>query len=200
MQGSILVDIGSDGEFVSIRTYGKEHGQHGRFMLTWSLLLMVLMGTERRSHYDMDCGNWAELWNENEHLWIRFTWLNEYYNGRVQGFKQTIRIPKALILSMLDGKHRRKYLDRPERSTAKIDATSATGTIRAILRNKHTRRAFIKAMRDCFQWPGDEVKLYNDGVYSFYFTTRSGLPKCGGLILHDGTRGGYPCLYYSVHT
>ena len=40
-------------------------------------------------------------------------------------------------------------------------------------------------MRDCFRWPGEHITLFPDGKRSFYFITESGVPKNGGLILHE---------------
>lgn len=200
MNGNILVDIGNEGEFVGISTYECKHGSRGRFLISWQTILTAMTGTERRITFDFDCGNFAELWREGEFLLIRFTWLSEYAGCRVQGYKQLIRIPKTLLLSMLTRKCRRKYLSQPEPRQAKIDATGVSSTIRLIVKDKLTRRAFTKAMRDLFHWPGDEVKLYKDGAYNFYFTTKSGFPKCGGLILHESGRSEHPYIYYSIHT
>lgn len=201
MNDNILVDIGSDGEFVGISTYERKHVSRGRFLFAWAIILKVLMGKGGMTTLDTDCGHFAEVWREDEELWIRFTWLNTYGNVMVQGFKQTIRIPKSLLLSMLGTKCRRKYLCQPIRRQAKIDASNVCDEIRLILKNKYTRRAFIRAMRDCFKWPGDEVTLYRDGTYSFYFTTKSGFPKCGGLVLHESGPNPYrPEIYYAIHT
>ena len=201
MKGSIKVELGNDGHYVGVSTYERDHGSRGRFLLSWHLIMDVLTGRENRIKYDTDCGHFAELWLEDEQLYVRFTWLSQFDRDRVQGFIQTIRLPKKLMIAMLGVKGRRMYLCQPVRRQAKIDATGVASTIQRILLNKLTRRAFIKAMRDSFQWPGDEVKLYNDGVYNFYFTTKSGFPKCGGLILHEGgERTTHPYVYYSIHT
>lgn len=201
MKGSIKVELGNDGNYVGISTYERSHGSKGRFLLSWHLVMDALTGGENRSLYDTDCGNFAELWREGEHLFIRFTWLSQYDRDRVQGFIQTVRLPKKLMIAMLEEKGRRKYLCQPIRRQARIDSLNASETIRRVLKSKLTKRAFSKAMRECFMWPGDEVKLYNDGIYNFYFTTKSGFPKCGGLILHEGgERTTHPYVYYSIHT
>ena len=82
----------------------------------------------------------------------------------------------------------------------KITFLGAARTVRNVLPDKRKKRALSKAMRDAFQWPGEQVVLHNDGGCNFFFTTKSTFAICGGLILHEGKRNGYPAVYYSVHT
>lgn len=133
-------------------------------------------------------------------LHFSFAWLNTYGDGSVKGIRQDITVPMLTVRLVLDWSEEQKYLYNPPTPTAIIDARPAAGTIREIVKDKRLRRALAKAMRDCFRWPGDEVTLYPDGNHSFFFTTKSGFPKNGGLILHEGEREGYPCIYYFVHT
>lgn len=201
MNDTVKVEVSSEGKLVGFSTYDRMHGSRGRFLVAWHLVMKALTAPLRQVYYDMDCGNFVEMWQEDTFLILRFTWLSAYDRDRVQGYTQTIRIPKRMLLCMYDKTCKRKYLSWPEHRQAQIDASEASKTIRKVLENKYARRAFSKAMRDLFQWPGDRVKLYWDGGYNFYFTTKSGFPKCGGLILHeDGRTYGYPSLYYSIHT
>ena len=62
------------------------------------------------------------------------------------------------------------------------------------------RTVFCKAMRDSFQWVDETVNLFNDYGDSFYFTTESGLPSDGGLILFENTYDGHKGLCYQVCT
>ena len=110
MKDSILVDIGNDGSFVGISTYCREHGSRGRFLFSWRTLMLTITGKERTTTLDTDCGHFAEIWWEDDYLFIRFTWLSDFGGDRTQGYKQTIHIPKALIMSMYGNKCRRKYL------------------------------------------------------------------------------------------
>lgn len=73
MKGSIKVELGNDGNYVAISTYERDHGSRGRFLLSWHLIMGALTGSENWSLYDTDCGSFAELWREGEHLFIRFT-------------------------------------------------------------------------------------------------------------------------------
>ncbi len=201
MEDSILVKLQNDGEYLGIHTYDRKHGRKGRFLLTWQTIMMLMMGTGCQIQYEMDCGNFAELWRDKDQLFVRLTWLSEYSDRSVGGFRQTIHLPKVLIFSMLEKTNTRRYLCQPDRRLAKLDWSDANKTIQKVKSRKLSRRALAKALRSYFLWPGEEVKFYNDGGYNFYFTTKSGFPKCGGLILHTGgEKTGYPYVYYSVHT
>lgn len=75
---------------------------------------------------------------------------------------------------------------------------------KGILTDKLRRHALRKAMKNCFQWDGDKVTLYPDRGEDFYFTTKSGYPRNGGLVLHHTevrTKAGIKArCYYSIHT
>jgi hypothetical protein len=97
-----------------------------------------------------------------------------------------------------------RYLHRNAVKPTRFHAVRAARTLRTIQQENRIRRAFSKGMRDHFHWPGDTVTLYSDGDHDLYFTTESGFPANGGLILHEGSvntvRGTFPKLQYSVHT
>lgn len=152
-------------------------------------------------HYNSDCGHYAKVWRIGNYLWFHITWLSHYDSGAVKGFEQMFSVPVRAIRRLLTSGGNAKLLCSPVHTSALIKTSpSATATIRNLTHNKRVRRAFSKAMRDCFNWSGDCVTLYRDGGYNFYFTTRSGIPKCGGLILHEIEKDGYRYIYYSVHT
>jgi hypothetical protein len=67
-------------------------------------------------------------------------------------------------------------------------------------RDKHKRRTLCKVMRDSFQWVDETVNLFNDFGDSFYFTTESGFPSNGGLVLFENTCDGHKGLCYQVCT
>ena len=83
---------------------------------------------------------------------------------------------------------------------AKIDSSRAGETIRHIISDKRKRRALCKVMRDSFQWVDETVNLFNDFGDSFYFTTESGFPSNGGLVLFENTCDGHKGLCYQVCT
>ena len=195
----LSVDRSSD--FMGIKTYDRPHGSRGRFLIARDTLFQILSEPNSAVHYESDCGHYAEVWHSGDHLRFRITWLSLYANGTVKGFQQMIAIPDKMAEPLLASGGHAKLLYAPFRAPTSIETSPlAAETIHNFMHNKCMRRAFSKAMRDCFDWPGDRIMLHRDGKYSFYFTTWSGFPKCGGLILHESERNGHPCLYYSVHT
>ena len=187
--------------FIGVKTYDRAHGSHGRFLISKTALEQLMdapVGTEK---YESDCGDYVKISRLKDTLYFSFAWLNTYGDGTVRGFRQDVTVPLSVVRLVLDSKEAQRHLYIPAKSKAIIKATpEAANVIRQIRGKKELRRAFSKAMRNCFNWPGDEITLHPDGTHSFYFTTRSGFPKCGGLILHEGERHGYPYVYYSVHT
>lgn len=201
MKDSIKVEVSNDGDYIGIRTFDWTHGARGRFLIAKRTLVNALFEPEHQATLEQDCGSFAEIWREGEDLMIRIAWLSEAYNGEVWGFRQKIMITKPILHQILTETGKIKYLCQLRPKPATINTNYAGRTIRRIMTDKFKHRAFVKAMRDCFRWPGEVVTLYDDGGDDFYFTTKSGFPKNGGLILSHGTvEGGYAYVRYSVHT
>lgn len=201
MTGSIKINICCDACFLGIKTYSREQGKHGRFLLKRELIEELLSGGSIDEITDTDYGSFVAVRLSNDFFVFRFYWLCEYENQVLKGVRQTFSLPKSAIEALLSGSIVTKnYFYQPMERHAKIDFTAASRTIRNILSDRHIRRAFSKAMRDSFQWPGELVVLHNDGGCNFFFTTERALRICGGLILHEGAKNGYPCVYYSTHT
>lgn len=197
----IKLSVENDSAFMGIKTYDRLHGGRGRFLIERSALSQMLNAPKEAVHYDSDCGNYAEIRHSGDSLWFRITWLSLYSGGIVKGVQQIFSVPDRTVKSLLANGGKAKLFYAPAHPPASIETSQAAAeTIRKIAQNRRLRRAFSKAMRDCFNWSGDHITLRRDGEYSFYFTTRSGFPKCGGLILHESERNGYPYVYYSVHT
>ena len=197
---SVKVELSNDGDYIGIRTYDRKHGARGRFLIARVVIINAMLEPEQKVTLDMDCGCFAELWHVGYDLWVRITWLSESSDRQVWGFKQYIKIPQKYLKRILPKIGRVKLLYQTERPNTKIITTEANATISKMLENRHKRRALIKAMRDCFKWPNEVVTLYNDMGYGFYFVTKSGCPKNGGLILHEGERNGYHYYRFEVHT
>ena len=200
MNCDVLVKLDFDRGYVGVKTYDRIHGHQGRFLFKEDLLYKVLNDADDDFAFDTDCGNYAEVWRERDAIRFRFVWLRDYSSGEVQGFRQTAKVPADMIEGLLDDHIPIKYLYIPPEPTIPIDTRRAAETIRRVSAVKLKRRALCKAMRDQFHWPDDRITLFDDGGDHFYFLAASGFPKNGGLILHEGTRNGYPCFYYSVHT
>ena len=138
--------------------------------------------------------------------WRTISGRKYYFNsdGTLKGFRQTIEVPSSAMAELIEDGTPVRYLYTPREAQARVDSSHVGNSIREILGVPRMRRAFAKAMRDCFRWRDDEVTLYRDFGTSFFFRTRSGCPECGGLILHESTRktpkGTFPEMYYGVHT
>ena len=198
---SVLVKLVDSNMFIGVKTYDRAHGSHGRFLISKTALRQLMdapVGTEK---YESDCGDYVKINRLENTLYFSFAWLNTYGDGSVRGFRQDVTVPLSKIQLILDYSETQAHLYIRAKSKATIKATpEAAKVIRQIASKKNLRRAFSKAMRDCFNWPGDEITLYPEGAYNFYFATRSGFPKCGGLILHPDAKNGHDYIYYSVHT
>ena len=198
---SILVKLVDSNMFIGVKTYDRAHGSHGRFLISKTALRQLMdapVGTEK---YESDCGDYVKINRLENALYFSFAWLNTYGDGSVRGFRQDVTVPLSKIRLVLDYSEKQTHLYIRAKFEATITATpEAAKVIQTIASKKNLRRAFSKAMRDCFNWPGDEITLYPDGAYNFYFATRSDFPKCGGLILHPDAKNGHDYIYYSVHT
>ena len=197
---NVMVKLIDSHQFIAVKTYCRKLGGRGRFLIFRSTLRELMSGDIGVTRYEEDCGNYVKITRLKDALYFSFTWLCTYSGGAVKGNQQDFTVPLHKIRLIMDWKDTEKHLYIPPSRTAIIDASCAAETLHYIVRDKRLRRAFSKAMRDCFRWPGDCVTLHRDGLHSFCFTTRSGFPKYGGLILHEGERNGRTCLYYSVHT
>ena len=197
---NVMVKLTTSGQFIGVKTYCREHGSHGRFLIYQSTLRQLLEGPVGATKYEEDCGHYVKILRQEDALRFSFAWLTTYSYGNIKGIRQDVTIPVSKIRLVLDWKDAEKHLYIPQPFTAAIDARPAASTIREIVADKRIRRAFAKAMRDCFRWPNEHITLFPDGKRSFFFITESGVPKNGGLILHESTKNGHPYIYYSVHT
>ena len=197
---NVLVKLYYDRGFVGVKTIDRSHHGSIRFLIAEKLLSRVINDAEGNSVFDTDCGNFAEIWSKGDSVYFRFVWLESYPENSVRGYVQIVSVPEDEIAGLLDTHAPLRYLCIPPPHSARIEASRAQATLRRILRHKRIKRAFSKAMRDCFAWPEEEITLMDDGSYNFYFVTKSGFPRNGGLILSEASRQGHHCFYYSVHT
>ena len=202
MMNSLLLKLGFDGDFFSFSTYSRAHGHHGRFLVSPDVLKLAMESD--KTIIDKDIGSFIEMRTQlidgRGVLSIRFTWLNAFADGSVHGVQQSAKTPLYLIRYILRTGEAVTFLYQEPVAQAKIDASRAGETIRHIISDKRKRRALCKALRDSFQWVDDTVNLYNDYGDSFYFTTESGFPADGGLVLFENTYDGHKGLCYQVCT
>ena len=198
---NILINICCDHCYLGIKTYSRENGRHGRFLLRRALVEQLLVGKPGAEVIDTDCGGFATVRLGEGYLVFQLFWLSEYEEQVLTGLRQTFILPRSFVEDLLAGDIITKsYLYQPWPRSAKVDHAGAARTVRNALPDKRVRRALSKAMRDAFQWPGEQVILHNDGGCNFFFTTEKISHIVGGLILHEGTRNGHPRVYYSIHT
>ena len=190
---SLLIKLGYDGKFFTLTTFSRDHGHHGRFLIFPDTLKLAMESD--RMVYDKDISSFIEMKSLHsggcDHLGVRVTWLTDFNNGNVRGVQQYAKIPLHLIQHVLDTGEAVKFLYQEPAAQTRIDSSHAGKTIQKILSCPRKRRALSKAMRDSFQWSDDAVTLYNDLNDSFYFTTESGFPRNGGLVLFENTIDGH---------
>lgn len=201
---NILFKAWTSGDFIALRTYDRRHGARGRFLVSTDALREWLDGSRSRPFYDSDCGNFLRILQTGDIFTLDLHWLSAYGECDLHGFRQVLDVSEFSFLQLVNDSRPIRQVCRYGSKNAVVDSSHAGVVLRHIQQQKRVRRAFSKAMRDCFHWKDEVVSLYADGEDSFYFTTRSGFPACGGLILHEGTIstpcGKYPRLLYSIHT
>lgn len=189
-----MLKVKKDGDWLYLSTYDRKHGKSGRFL---SLVIQVLDELEKNdyaSFIDEDCENFLHFRRNKDKVLLDFVWIRG--NDNFTGHRQRAEISYAALRQMCYAENStQKFLCHAENSySAKIDASRACRNIQRAIAEKHSRRAFIRAMRNSFRWKDERVTLYNDGQYDFFFKTDKGF--VGGLIRHeyDGK------ITYSVHT
>ena len=201
----VLVKAWCTEHCLAITTYSREDGHHGRFLIPIDSITAWMQDPRDRAFYSKDCGHILEMWQDDENYRINVHWISMYSDHAFKGIYQTFTLPAEELFNLLmcGGKPITTVYAEHE-AHARIDATRAAKTLQKICANRRMRRAFSKAMRDCFRWRDEDVYLYNDGGGSFFFRTETGCPACGGLILHESTvktpNGNFRKLYYSIHT
>lgn len=202
-QQHVLIHLVSDENSIHIRTYQREIGKKGRFFLYRNALREWLDGDRKRPFYDMDCGNVLCILSDGEILDFRVYWLSHAY-GVLSGYEQFFSIPADMMKIALNTPSAIRHLYVPPCDAARIELHVSREFLRKIITDSRKKHALSKAMRDCFQWRNEIVRLYDDRIADFFFRTESGFPSCGGLILHESTintvRGIFPKYIYSVHT
>ena len=201
-KNSILIDIVPDGTCLYIYTTSRNHGRKYFIVLNQSLKDW-LMGTKTYFVENDFCG-FIHIYIQKKVCHVTITWLNGDENN-LTGYKQHFTIPLWKIKkAVIYGKESR-HLSYDWRGTTKVQLECDHAYMSSIIENKKLKRAFSKAMRDCFQWGEDTIYLYKDWApHSFFFKTASGWPSCGGLILHSSEIN-TPCgkqksYLYSTHT
>lgn len=143
---------------------------------------------------------------------LRFTlfWLLPLGDTEVVGNRQIFTLPFMDVFDAIDQRVPTSLAAAidPVHYKAQITLTqSAQRQIRHLSDKKLKKRAFVKAMRDSFQWKDSSIELYGDFNNDFGFREKRGsdIGIVGGLCLSqsavlgkDGLK--HPCYSYGVHT
>lgn len=207
---NIKVTISRTDDFFGISTYSREHGRHGRFLVSSARLIYLITDPGHPTFYDSDCGHYLECTYHpaTKLVWFKVVWLNYHNDNSVHGICQRFSVPSSVFFSlnpeMKNQSIKLLRTDKPERT--RVFVANQT-KLNEILADKLLKRAFIKAVSHHFQWGGGSVTLYPRGTsFDFVEETAWGLGVRGGLILHDGFRRSHtlgvrlPMQYYAVHT
>lgn len=201
-KNSILIDIVPDGTCLYIYTTSRNHGRKCFIVLNQSLKDW-LMG-EKKTFVDKDFCGFLYMYIQKKVCHVTITWLNGN-DSNLTGYNQSFTIPLWKIKKAVIYGKKSQHLSYDWRGTTKVQLECDHAYMSSITENKRLKRAFSKAMRDCFQWGEDTIYLYKDWApHSFFFKTASGWPSCGGLILHSSEIttpcGKQKSYLYSTHT
>lgn len=202
---SILVSITPDGDFFALKTFSREAGGHGRFLISSQKFQAWVNGDpqERELFLDTDCGSFLSIRHCGAYLRCQATWLTACDSNICHGIIQNFDISMQAITGLLENGTPVRRLYHESGNSTQFITTRARRTLLQIQQDKLKKRALCKAMRDLLHWHGDTIRLYNDFADgSFCFDASCGI--FGGLILHTDTvytsHGNFTRYYYGVHT
>ena len=174
--------------YVKLCTYDREHGRSADFLLSSEALEKLNNASEET--YASDAYSFMMVTQAAG--WVRFcvTWLTGSEKS-VAGHIQRFDIPLDGIQRMLkhfgDGLVMRfLYQRKPPRT--KIITADAQASIRNACRDKRTRRALSKLMRDSLNWLHDTVYLHDGENGIIRFSTGEPFEESGSLVpvISDG--------------
>lgn len=208
---NVLVKLGRSGSLISVSTISRMCGRQGRFLICADNLRHWMQEHEQfgETFIDTDCGHYLSIkvgvGKYHFHaVWLSQSWESEggTVTGYVQDFSVSMHDLRSFVYTTEDCEA--KFLYQPEWQQSRIimDARCHMSD------NKLVRRAFSKAMRDCFKWGADEqILLYPDGASGYGFTEMYNGKRyiTGGLIAHWGNclapnGRTYTKVSFSVHT
>ena len=185
-----LIKIENTGDMNTIRVVSKEG--KGELYL-FGALQNPLRDTVRDGDNIM---SYAQFYGMDH---LTFWWLRDSY-GKITGRKEYVFLPEGTFYKALaEGG---KLLASDEDRTRPRIVYCGRKTLKNVAANKVVRKKFGRFLRDHFDWRGaKEIRLYDDGKYSFYFEEElieGGRGICGGIIFHEGET--LKDSNYSMHT
>lgn len=153
--------------------------------------------------YDVDISNLLKAYADKNTAYLNFSWVTYETKDKFNGFTQRIELPIDDFRKIINLGEKESfstlYIEKDKK--AKI-VNNANAAIKCVLKDKRTKRAFCKAIRDNFQYK-DKVILNSEGRNScdMFFRDNFG---CGGLIRHTtvviNKNGNFEKTYFGIHT
>ncbi len=201
-RNAILVTLEPDDPFIRLTTIDRQHGKSSSFLLDADKITQLLT-FKTDSLLDNDLLSFARMYLLNPDLAVlRVTWIRDSSaDNTVTGYRQTLVLPTAKLLAVLDGETVLVLSD--ELPLAPVSLTDTAQRMILGLHSAHQKRALCKALRDSFQWhTAEHITLFADWGDDFGFSSDI---LYGGLCLHTASVTGrngrtYEKLTYSVHT
>lgn len=174
--------------YVKLCTYDREHGRSRQFLLSTETMDKLINSSEEAYAAD----GYSFMMMSRVADWVRFrvTWLTAF-GERVAGHIQMFDIPLEDLRPMLerfqDGLIIR-FLYRRVLPWTKVVATDAQASLRNACRDKRTRRALSKLLRDGLDWLHDTVYLHDGENGIIRFSTGEPFEENGSLVpvISDG--------------
>lgn len=169
--------------YVRLSTFDREHGKSADFLLA-SDTLDSLVNTGQEIH-EADVYSFMTLLKTADWVRFRVTWLTGSWE-RVSGHIQWFDVPMDGIQQMLE--HFRdglvvRFLYQRVPPRTRVIATDAQASIRNACRDKRTRRALSKLMRDGLDWLHETVYLHDGENGNISFSTGEPFEESGSLVL-----------------
>ena len=201
---STFVKFDSDGFYTAMAIRHRKWRISSIYIPT-KLITGFLTSNERMDHHD--CNDHVTFYAYSDKLiHVRVTHAVVYPTGEITGRQVDLYLDREKFTKLIEAKQFAMLSDEPN-DFPKIVFKSRHALHNAVA-DPLKRRALSKKLRDGFRWHGaKEIRLYDDGRYSFFFEEimeDDKLGLVGGLICHDTMkkRGllSYHTEYYSIHT
>ena len=187
---NILVRICREGYTAILQTYDCIHGRSAPYRVHVVILRRALENDPPTYHR---CGDsFLTMQRRDDSIQCSVVWL-ERDKGELRGHEQTFQLAADDIEDIADGTTGMIVrLCRDRSSGPRVDTKAAGESVRNALKDKRSRRALIRMMRDLESYGfarDDTVFLTAIGGCDFAFDTLQGDIACGQLRLRNDPDG-----------
>ena len=191
---NILVRICREGYTAIIQTYDRIHGRSAPYRVHVVILRRALENDPPTYHR---CGNsFLTMQRQGDSIQCSVVWL-ERDKDELRGYEQTFQLAADDIEDIADETADKIVrLCRDRSSGPRVDTKAAGESVRNALKDKRSRRALIRMMRDLESYGfarDDTLFLTAIGGCDFAFDTLQGDIACGQLRLRKDPDG--RCYY-----